>query len=135
LLDNGVSPDAIRWIRPRDAWMLDRANAQPLDLVSSLIADVAYQLEAAAEAESVDDLFPRLEAKGHLIRLDERVEPTMYRCATVSTGELEQLRSIENVVRQGRVRSIGTNQIVLENGTFPPMPVRSTSTAPRLVCA
>ena len=119
LLDNGVEPDAIRWIRPRDAWMLDRAHAQPLDLVTSIIEDVAAQLEAAAEAESVGDLFARLEANGHLIRLDERVEPTMYRCATVSTSELAQLRSIENVVRQGRVRAIGTDEIVLEAGTIP----------------
>ena len=108
LLDNGVKPDAIRWIRPRDAWMLDRAHAQPLDLVTAIVDDVAAQLEAAAEAESAGDLFARLEANGHLIRLDKRVEPTMYRCATVSTSELEQLRSIENVVRRGRVRAIGT---------------------------
>jgi hypothetical protein len=119
LLDNGVEPDAIRWIRPRDAWMLDRAHAQPLDLVTAIIEDVAAQLEAAAEAESVGDLFARLEANGHLIRLDKRVEPTMYRCATVSASELEQLRSIENVVRQGRVRAIGTDEIVLEAGTIP----------------
>ena len=119
LLDNGVEPDAIRWIRPRDAWMLDRAHAQPLDLVTAIIEDVAAQLEAAAEADSVGDLFARLEANGHLIRLDKRVEPTMYRCATVSTSELEQLRSIENVVRQGRVRAIGTDEIVLEAGTIP----------------
>ena len=119
LLDNGVEPDAIRWIRPRDAWVLDRAHAQPLDLVTGLLEDVAAQLEAAAEAVGVDDLFARLEANGHLIRLDERVEPTMYRCATVSTSELEQLRSIEHVVRQGRVRAIGTDEIVLEDGTIP----------------
>jgi cation diffusion facilitator CzcD-associated flavoprotein CzcO len=119
LLDHGVEPDAIRWIRPRDAWMLDRAHAQPLDLVTAIIEDVAAQLEAAADAESVGDLFARLEANGHLIRLDERVEPTMYRCATVSTSELEQLRSIENVVRRGRVRAIGTDEIVLEAGTIP----------------
>src|SRR3954447_15686622 len=24
LLDNGIAPDAIRWVRPRDAWILDR---------------------------------------------------------------------------------------------------------------
>jgi hypothetical protein len=119
LLDNGVDPDAIRWIRPRDAWLLDRAHTQPLDLVTSLLADNAAQLEAAAEAESVADLFARLEANGHFLRIDARVEPTMYRCATVSTAELAQLRSIENVVRQGRVRAVGANEIVLEDATIP----------------
>jgi hypothetical protein len=119
LLDNGVDPDAIRWIRPRDAWLLDRAHTQPLDLVTSLLADNAAQLEAAAEAEGVADLFARLEANGHFLRIDARVEPTMYRCATVSTAELAQLRSIENVVRQGRVRAVGANEIVLEDATIP----------------
>ena len=35
-------------------------------------------LEAAAEAESVEDLFRRVEACGQLVRLDPNVEPTMY---------------------------------------------------------
>jgi hypothetical protein len=26
LLDSGVPPEVIRWIRPRDAWLLDRAS-------------------------------------------------------------------------------------------------------------
>jgi hypothetical protein len=119
LLDNGVAPDAIRWIRPRDAWMLDRAYTQPLKLLAWLIDGVALALEAAAEAESVEDLFRRVEACGQLVRLDPNVEPTMYRCATVSTNELASLRSIENVVRQGRVRSIGVDEIVLEQGSIP----------------
>ena len=29
LLDNGVEPDRIRWIRPRDAWFYDRRHFQP----------------------------------------------------------------------------------------------------------
>ncbi len=119
LLDNGVPADAIRWIRPRDAWLLDRAFQQPLTLVAALMEGVSLYLEAAAEAESVDDLFRRLEACGQLIRLDRDDVPTMYRCATVSAEELARLRQIENVVRQGRVRSIGTDAIVCEGGSIP----------------
>jgi hypothetical protein len=40
----------------------------------------------------------------------------MYRCATVSTDELDSLRQIERVVRQGRVKHIATDRIVLEDG-------------------
>ena len=29
LLDNGVDPDAICWVRPREPWMLNRAVVQP----------------------------------------------------------------------------------------------------------
>jgi hypothetical protein len=119
LLDNGVDPDLIRWIRPRDAWLLDRAYTQPLSLVASLVEGVSLNLQSAAEAESADDLFLRLEACGQLIRLDPAVTPTMYRCATVSRGELEVLSRIARVVRQGRVRAVGSEQIVLEEGSIP----------------
>jgi hypothetical protein len=119
LLDSGVEPAGIRWIRPRDPWLLDRAFQQPLELVGSLMEGLSLALEAAAEAESVDDLFLRLEACGQLVRLDPTVEPTMYRCATVSQAELESLRLIESVVRQGRVLHIGEDRIVLEEGSIP----------------
>ena len=29
LIENGANPDRIRWIMPRDYWMLDRAGVQP----------------------------------------------------------------------------------------------------------
>jgi hypothetical protein len=119
LLENGVSPDSIRWIRSRDAWLLDRAYAQPAELVSWLIEGVSLTMEAAATAESVDDLFRRLEDCGQLLRLDRAVEPSMYRCATVSRAELESLRTIENVVRLGRVTRVGVDRITLEEGSIP----------------
>ena len=119
LLETGVPPDVIRWIRPRDAWLLDRAFQQPLDLVAGLIEGVSLYLEAAAEAEDVDDLFGRLEACGQLVRLDPAIEPTMYRCATVSQAELASLRRIHNVVRLGRVVHIESDQIVLQHGSIP----------------
>ncbi len=119
LLDSGVAPAAIRWIRPRDAWLLPRKNAQPLELVTSLVEGVSLYLEAAAYAESVDDLFRRLEACEALVRIDPTVEPTMYRCASISDDEVEGLRRIENVVRQGRVVSIEAERIVMEDGSIP----------------
>jgi NAD(P)-binding Rossmann-like domain len=119
LLDGGVPPELIRWIRPRDAWLMDRAFQQPLDLVTWLIEGISLCLEAAAQSEDVNDLFGRLEACGQLVRLDPAVEPTMYRCATVSQAELASLRRIENVVRLGRVVQIAPDRIVLEEGSIP----------------
>jgi hypothetical protein len=118
LLDSCVPPQMIRWIRPRDAWLLDRAYQQPLDLVAWLIEGVSLYVEAAAQAEDVGDLFRRLEACGQLRRIDPAVEPEMYRCATVSESELTSLRRIENVVRQGRVVRIGPDQVVLQKGSI-----------------
>jgi NAD(P)-binding Rossmann-like domain len=119
LLESGVPPELIRWIRPRDAWLLDRAFYQPLDQVAGLIEGVSLYTEAAAQAEGPGDLFRRLEACGQLRRLDPAVEPTMYRCATVSESELTSLQRVENIVRQGRVVHIGPDQITLEAGPIP----------------
>jgi hypothetical protein len=117
LLDAGVPAEAIRWVRPRDAWLLDRAFQQPLELLPRLMEGVSLYLEAAAQAEDVTDLFRRLEACGQLIRLDPDVEPTMFRCATVSQEELVSLRRIENVIRLGRVTRIAPDQIELADGS------------------
>ena len=119
LLDAGVPPEAIRWVRPRDAWLLDRAFQQPLGLLPRLMEGVSLYLEAAAQAEDVTDLFRRLEACGQLIRLDPGVEPGMFRCATVSQDELVSLRRIENVIRLGRVTRIGPDRIQLAGGSAP----------------
>ena len=47
-----------------------------------------------------------------MIRIDPKVEPGVFRGATISLLELDALRCIENVVRLGRVRRIGTNEMV-----------------------
>lgn len=117
LLGVGVPAEAIRWVRPRDAWLLDRAFQQPLELLPQLMEGVSLYLEAAAQAEDMTDLFRRLEASGQLIRLDPNVEPTAFRCATVSREELVSLRSIENVIRAGRVTRIAPDQIELAEGS------------------
>ncbi len=118
LLENGVDPNHIRWVRARDAWMWNRAYVQPLELVAATIDGVARCVEASAEAGSTDDLFARLEACDQLLRFDERVTPTMYHGATLTVAELEGLRAIENVVRLGHVKAIRADQIVLERGTI-----------------
>jgi hypothetical protein len=119
LLDCGVPPDRIRWIKPRESWVYERSLTQPLDLVASVIEGVALDLESAADAESIDDLFRRLEDCGRLLRVDPDVEPTMFRAATMSVAEVEALRTIEQVVRRGRVLRVGLGEIVLEEGTIP----------------
>lgn len=122
LLDNGVDPDRIRWVKPRELWGLNRAGLQPLDQVASVIEGVADDFEAVALAEDPRDLFRRLESCGRLIRVDRDVEPTMFRGATLSVGEVEPLRSIENVVRKGRLRRITSKDLVLDEGSVPAEP-------------
>jgi hypothetical protein len=118
LLENQVAPACIRWVMPRDAWLLNRANFQPdIENYAHSMAGIIGQFEAMAEAESVADLFERLEARELLLRIDQNVQPTTYRCAIVSMAELAQLRRIKDVVRLGHVRSIEPAQIVLDHGS------------------
>jgi hypothetical protein len=116
LLDNGVEPDRIRWIRPRDAWFHDRGHFQPLDQVGAIMEGFALDAEAGAQAASIDDLFDRLEASGRLVRIDPSWPATMYRGTMLSRRELDALREITDVVRLGRVRRIEAERIVLERG-------------------
>jgi hypothetical protein len=123
LLEQGVAPDRITWIRPREAWLLNRANVQPTTAFAERTLHAwCGELEAARDAESIDDLFDRLEAQRLLLRIDPQVKPSMYRCAIVSEAELAALRSIRRVVRLGRVRSIGPDRIVLEHGEIATTP-------------
>ncbi len=120
LLEQGVDPEHIRWIRPRDAWVLNRANIQPGDaFFTNTCASLAQQLESAAVATDVPDLLRRLEDCGELLRIDPQVDPTVYHGAILSQAELAQLRRIRNVVRMGRVKSITASQIELEHGSIP----------------
>jgi hypothetical protein len=76
----------------------------------------ADKLAAFAEATSIDDAFLRMEATGQMLRIDTRRMPTMFHYATVSTGEVELLRSVTNVIRQGRVQAIEPDALVMAQG-------------------
>jgi len=122
LLDNGVDAGHIQWIKPREAWLQNRGYSQPGKLVGTLLEGIALQMEAAARATSIDDLFDRLDATGQLRRVDQGVRPTMYKAATIADWELDLMRRIENVVRLGHVRRIERDRIILEKGTIPTSP-------------
>jgi len=123
LLETGVDPDRICWIKSRDAWLLDRSNTQPtLEFFETTIGTQAAQMEAIAGADSLENMFERLEECGYFVRLDKTVKPTMFHGATISPLELEALRSIKNVVRMGYVKTIGKTEIVLEKGAIPTTP-------------
>jgi hypothetical protein len=119
LLRRGIPAPRLTWIKPRDSWILDRAAIQPgRQFAKRTLADFSSQLAAVHEAESLADLFNRLEARGCLLRIDTGVDPTMYRCAILSQAELETLREIGDVVRMGHVQSIEPARVTLEGGTL-----------------
>lgn len=116
LMENGVEPDRIRWVRPREVWILDRASLQPLDLMVRSMEIFARWLETLGRAKSLPDLYRRLEENGDLIRLDPEFEPTVFRGPILTQAEIAGLRRIKNVVRLGGVRHLGADRIVLEKG-------------------
>ena len=117
LMGNGVDPDEITWIKSRDGWLLDRNNTQPtMEFFNDTMGAQASQFEAIAAAESIDDLFDRLEAAGVLLRIDANVKPQMFHGATISQAELSELRRIKSIVRLGRVQKLEADAIILDDG-------------------
>lgn len=123
LLGHGVDPDHITWVVSREAWLLNRRNTQMTDdFFFDSMESQAAMFESIAAADSPQDMFARLEACGYFVRIDESVEPQMFHGATVSALEVEALRQITHVVRQGHVTSIGPTEIQLVGGTIPTTP-------------
>jgi len=122
LLDRGTPPDRITWVMPRDSWVLNRAYFQPDSGVFGTFEGIVRELEAAAECDSVEEFFLRIESEGMVFRIDPTVTPTMLKGATASAGEIEELRRIENVVRLGHVHRIDLDTITLDGGSVPTSP-------------
>lgn len=117
LLGVGVPATAVTWVKPRDAWLVNRVTTQPApEFFHQAIGSQAEQMAALGVASSVDDLFLRLEACGALLRIDSDRVPTMFHLATVSTAEVGLLRTLRQVVRLGHVQRIAPGRMVLAEG-------------------
>jgi hypothetical protein len=117
LLNCGVPAEAITWVMPRDSWLVNRLCTQPgNEFFNQSIGGQAAQMECFANAKSVDDLFLRLEAAQQMLRIYPDHTPSMFHFATMSTGEIEVLHRIKNVVRKGRVQAIEPDALLLDGG-------------------
>jgi NAD(P)-binding Rossmann-like domain len=117
LLGCGADPDAITWVMPRDSWLLNRLRTQPgVEFFNQTIGGQADQMEVFATAPSIDEIFIGLEKADVMMRIYPDVTPTMFHYATMSKGELAQLRRITNVIRMGRVQSIDESGMTLDGG-------------------
>jgi hypothetical protein len=115
LLGNGVDPDRIVWVRPRDPWMLDRAVVQPDP--ATFIGMAADTMSAAADSSTIDDFFLRMEDAGIVLRIDRDVVPTMAKTPTLARWELDLLRTVERVVRLGHVRMCRRGELECDRGS------------------
>ncbi len=120
LLGSGARPDSISWVMPRDSWLLDRARIQPgIEFFEATLGGQAAQMEAFAQAADIDDLFARLEAAGTMVRIDPGTKPSMIHYATISRGEVDELRRIAHVIRRGHVRAIDGEGLHFDDGVEP----------------
>jgi len=114
LLSRGVDPDAICWVRPREPWMLNRAVIQPDPAI--FLGAIADIMEAGVGAASLDEVLLRLEDRGVMLRIDRGLTPTMAKAPTLATWELEQLRTIEDVVRRGHLHTVARGRLLFADG-------------------
>ena len=117
LLDHGTDPDAVTWVCPRDSWFMTRESTQPgINFFDKSAGGFASSVEALASSSTVDELFEKLEAAGTMCRVDPNITPEMFHYATVSNGEVDQLRRLTHIVRGQRVASIGAEAMVMQTG-------------------
>ena len=114
LLESGVAPEAIDWVRPRDSWMFNRKLLQPAKhAIEGLIRFQLDLAECAAASETGDEMFAQLGERGSMLRIDPDVSPSMFHYAVISEAEVALLRQITRVHRGQRVTALEPDAMVL----------------------
>ena len=113
LLDMNVNPDKIMWIVTNEAWCLNRKVYN----MENLWSGIEWQFLSVLESDDINDAFLKYEEKGIFMRIDKNYWPTKLREATINEEQLEKLRSVKNVIRQGRVKALFKETIEFENGS------------------
>ena len=107
LIESGVPAGKIGWVRPRDSWMFNRKLLQPAHAaIESLMEFQTALVEAANASETGDEMMAKLGERDVMLRIDESVTPKMFHFAVISQGEIDLMRQITQVYRQGRVSKI-----------------------------
>jgi hypothetical protein len=120
LLASGAPPERITWVRPRESWLINRRTTQPtMDHFEATMGAQLALMEGLARARSADELFEQQEAAGSMLRIDPGLRPTMFHYATISEGEVAQLRRITQVLRHGRVVAVTPEALVFADRREP----------------
>ena len=118
LLGQGIEPSHIQWVISNDMWMWNRSQIQ-VGMVGREFTKIAH---AIIDAHQIEDVFLSLEAQGSFFRLDKKIMPKKWRCATVSLAEFDALSKIKDIIRLGRVKYIRADKMELEKGEIPASP-------------
>jgi NAD(P)-binding Rossmann-like domain len=114
LIEAGVDPGRIGWVRPRDSWMFNRRFLQPAHAaLEGLIHFQEALVLAAASSASGDEMLAKLGEQNIMLRIDPDVAPSMFHYAVISEGEIDMLRQVRQVYRGGRVSRIEPGRMLL----------------------
>ncbi|WP_073973867.1 NAD(P)-binding protein [Erythrobacter donghaensis] len=120
LIEAGVAPERIHWVRPRESWLNNRKYVQPgEDFLAATVESQMAHLEAFRTSQSGEEVFEHLEKGGYMLRIDPEVTPEMYHYAVISEGEIAMLRRVRQVIRKGRVTRIGEGVLHFGDVTHP----------------
>lgn len=112
LVQAGVGPDSISWVRPRDSWLWNREHVQPGEDFFEAVMDMQIaMLEAAEQAADSAEIMRIMGEQEFFLRIDNDVEPEMFHFAIISRGEIEILRQVKHVIRNGRVSGISSESL------------------------
>ncbi len=119
LLEQGVDPDQITWVRPSDYWMFNRESIlNHPSRFSRTIGSFVGELEILGRVSTIDEYCAEMEKLGVWHRIDPNVTPTKFHAAVCSEREIKLLRQIKSVVRKGRVTAISDGELTLQHGTY-----------------
>lgn len=123
LLEAGAAAEQIRWVVPRDPWMISRAFTQPTGaFYFETAGSMVQQLQALSDASSAEDFALRMEGAGIWMRLDRGVMPGIMHGPTVSEAEVARLREVRDVVRMGHVQRLESGRMTLAEGNVDAAP-------------
>lgn len=118
LIEAGVDPDAISWVRPRESWLWNRLYTQPgEDFIETVMRFQVAMFDAAISAADGDEMMELMGEGGYFLRIDPEVRPEMCHYATISQGEIDILRRITRVIRKGRVKSVELGKLSFEDAS------------------
>lgn len=102
LLGLDVDPDRITWIVSNDCWYYNKNVYNIEDLWDGM----ERRYFPILEARDINDVYKKYEEEGFMLRINKDIWPTKNRSGSISFQELQTIRRVKNVIREGRIIGI-----------------------------
>jgi len=114
LLNNGVDQSFIKWVISRDVWYFIRDKVYPKG--KTHYENLSTVSDTLLAANSAKDFLLKMESIGKVARLDscsQKNLPNVMKGPQISSDDLSLLRTVKDIVRMGRVQSIGDGGVMI----------------------